>query len=43
MKIDDILKERGARYGNYLDQATISTELRRTMDFWINQRSRLRA
>lgn len=36
--IDDILNERGSRYGNYLDQATISMELRRCMDFWISEK-----
>jgi len=38
MSTDKILEERGSRYGNYLDQATISGELRRVMDFWAKER-----
>ena len=38
MKIEEILEERGIRYGNYLDQTTISGELRRCMDFWIMEK-----
>lgn len=37
MNVDDILDDRGKRYGNYLQQATISLELRRCMEFWIAQ------
>ena len=38
MNTDDILQDRGKRYGNYMDQTTISGELRRVMDFWANER-----
>ena len=38
MNVDEILNERGSRYGNYLEQATISTELRRCMDFWVREK-----
>lgn len=39
MNVDKILEERGSRYGNYLDQTTISGELRRCMDFWAKERN----
>lgn len=38
MSTEDILKERGSRYGNYLEQTTISGELRRCMDFWTKEK-----
>lgn len=39
MNVSEILDDRGKRYGNYLDQTTISGELRGVMDYWIKQRS----
>lgn len=36
--IGTILNERGGRYGNYLEQATISNELRRCIDFWVREK-----
>lgn len=38
MNTEGILTERGLRYGNYLEQATISNELRRCIDFWVIQK-----
>lgn len=38
MSIDNLLDERGSRYGNYLQQATISNELRRCIDFWVTEK-----
>ena len=39
MNTDEILQDRGKRYGNYMDQTTISGELRRVMDFWAKERN----
>lgn len=33
--IDATLKERGTRYGNFLSHATITIELKKVADFWI--------
>ena len=38
MTTEEVLAERGARYGNYLAQATVSNELRRCIDFWVTER-----
>ena len=38
MKTEEILADRGNRYGNYLEQTTISGELRRCMDFWVKEK-----
>lgn len=34
MNTDEILEDRGKRYGNYLDQTKISQELIGVMQFW---------
>jgi hypothetical protein len=34
---DDILADRGARYGKYLQQAQISAELQRCIVFWTQE------
>jgi hypothetical protein len=39
MKTEEMLADRGSRYGNYLEQTTISGELRRCMDFWVKEKS----
>lgn len=38
MNTNEILQERGSRYGNYLEQTTISGELRRCIDFWVKEK-----
>lgn len=38
MNTEEILDERGSRYGNYLEQTTISGELRRCIDFWVKEK-----
>lgn len=37
-KTDEMLTERGSRYGNYLEQASISQELIELMHFWWNKK-----
>jgi hypothetical protein len=41
-KTEEILQERGSRYGNYLDQATITEELRQVIHLGLKGR-RLKA
>lgn len=40
MSVDAILDDRGSRYGNYLDQATITNDLLRVIDGNLRKRGK---
>ena len=41
MNVDEILEERGKRYGNYLEQTTISGQLLQVMEQALKSRGRV--